>query len=104
MVSMGLALRAFAPLFHLPRLASRALQRPAQHRHGPGLIHATVELAPALQPRPLQASRILGRIAPTPAPHRPVRVLLRPQDGACRLALSGRMADVCAELNRLASL
>ncbi|WP_312306432.1 hypothetical protein [Pulveribacter sp.] len=33
----------------------------------------------------------------------PLRVIVRPQgDGACRLVISGRMADVCAELDRLA--
>lgn len=34
----------------------------------------------------------------------PVRVIVREQDardGSCRLVISGRMADVCAELNRL---
>lgn len=29
-------------------------------------------------------------------------VIDRQADGACRLMISGRMADVCAELNRLA--
>jgi len=41
--------------------------------------------------------------APAPSrPRRPLRVIMRGQDdGACRLVISGRMADVCAELDRL---
>lgn len=42
--------------------------------------------------------------APAAAP-RPLRVILnRDDEGACRLVISGRMADVCAELDRLALL
>ncbi|QEA14371.1 hypothetical protein [Comamonas flocculans] len=37
------------------------------------------------------------------AHHRPLRLVVRhADDGSCRLMASGRLADVCAELNRLA--
>ena len=40
---------------------------------------------------------------PNPVAARPLRVILNRQEGkSCRLVISGRMADVCAELNRLA--
>ncbi len=45
---------------------------------------------------PLSAARATG-------PHRAVRVLRRPGAGSDRLVISGRMVDVCAELERLAA-
>ena len=69
--------------------------------------------APARQPR-----QCVARIVPPPAvraalpprrPRRPLRVVRvvdggRASAGAGRMVISGRMADVCAELDRLAAL
>ena len=108
MVTMGLPLRARAPLF-------TALSQPfSQPLHGIGhwieglrrshigsgvaLLHPTVELAaPPTACR--HGSRILGSVRNRSA--RPLRVLCQPQHDTGRLALAGRMADVCAELDRL---
>ena len=53
------------------------------------------------------AARPARRAPPALRPHRPQRPL-RPlrvvRAGAGRLVISGRMADVCAELDRLAAL
>lgn len=45
---------------------------------------------------PAQAARTL--------PSRPARVVRVTGQGPCRMVISGRMADVCAELDRLAAL
>ncbi|HQQ70164.1 MAG TPA: hypothetical protein PLL92_07625 [Alicycliphilus sp.] len=59
---------------------------------------ASLATAAAKNVRPLPT-----RVAANDACVRPLRVILRQQDdGACRLVISGRMADVCAELDRLA--
>lgn len=105
MASMGLALRAIAPLLHLPRFAGTWLRLRPTPRPAVRLIHATVDLAPEPPARSTPASRVLSSARGSPGAvraARPVRVLLRPREGACRVALSGRMADVCAELDRLA--
>lgn len=117
MTHSGLALGAHAPaatrsslIRPLRGLANWALARTGErgcHEVRPGLplLHPTVELAP--QPRIHgPASRVLANARNAAArcqqPERPLRVILHPQEGACRIALSGRMADVCAELDRLA--
>lgn len=52
---------------------------------------------------PRAGAAIALRPAPATARARPLRVIVnRHEDKACRLVISGRMADVCAELNRLA--
>lgn len=69
-----------------------------------------VQRLPALaRPLPVgQSARLapageLARCAAASPPTRPLRVILNRHEGnACRLVISGRMADVCAELERLA--
>lgn len=62
------------------------------------LLNPTVELAePPTACR--HGSRVLGSVRSRSA--RPLRVLCQPQHDTGRLALAGRMADVCAELDRL---
>jgi hypothetical protein len=49
-----------------------------------------------------------GTFAPQAAartvPSRPARVVRVTGQGPCRMVISGRMADVCAEIDRLAAL
>jgi hypothetical protein len=62
-----------------------------------------------VRPRPAAAPVACVRPAASRRPHRPLRVV-RVMDapasraGAGRMFISGRMADVCAELDRLAAL
>ncbi len=65
---------------------------------------------PALRPAPLSATRTPGELtrswsAPTRRPLRVVRVMEAGQSRSLvgRMVISGRMADVCAELDRLAA-
>ncbi|QXL85197.1 hypothetical protein [Comamonas sp. NLF-1-9] len=56
-------------------------------------------LRPVARQRPAAPAPVPAR----PSAHRPLRLVLRhADDGSCRLMASGRLADVCAELNRLA--
>ncbi len=84
------------PLLHVP--ASTAGLPPRQGLHEP-LHHNPIAVRKACKPatRPL---RPLPRISDT---HPPLRVL-RSHTSACgRMVITGRMADVCAELDRLAA-
>ena len=62
-------------------------------------------------PRPGTCSDFLAGVGPsrpllmTAAPHRPLRVVrvVEGGRGVGRMVISGRMADVCAELDRLAA-
>lgn len=47
--------------------------------------------------------RLAGAATPSPTRARPpLRLIVnRAADGSCRITASGRMADVCAELNRM---
>lgn len=105
---MGIALLAIADFWMpLQSLASRLIPaRRARHRDSgdtaAGLRYVAV--------RPACATRTAGTPAPTAtatAPARPLRVV-RVIDGKSRdrsrMVISGRMADVCAELDRLAAL
>jgi len=106
---MGIALLAIADFWMpLQSLASRLMPaRRARHRDSgdtaAGLRYVAV--------RPACTSRAPGTPAPTAAtaPARPLRVV-RVVDGkgqhrsTGRMVISGRMADVCAELDRLAAL
>ena len=109
MVHMGFALRALSSISSLcnPLLRSHSWHKPAPDSqpqlHAAPPVHVS-RTAPG-------ADRCFGVAPQAPAPAaprptastRPLRVILRKQDdGACRLVISGRMADVCAELNRLA--
>ena len=101
---MGIALLAIADLFTpLQSLASRWLPaRDARRRATAGLRYVAV--------RP--ASGTHSGAATLPAPTRPQRVvrvvrIVEPGQSAeadGRVVISGRMADVCAELDRLAAL
>lgn len=105
---MGIALLAIADFWMpLQSLASRLIPaRRAPHRDSSdtaaGLRYVAV--------RPACTTRTAGTPAPTAtatAPARPLRVV-RVIDGKSRdrsrMVISGRMADVCAELDRLAAL
>ena len=109
MVHMGFALRVLSSFSSLrgplqcsgslglaPQSGQRCL-RPAPAVPA-GLAAAAIEPPCAA---PAQAAN--DAPARPAASARPLRVILRQQDdGACRLLISGRMADVCAELDRLA--
>ena len=73
-------------------------------------------LAWAWRPRAAAARRLSPKPAPRPAPATPAAAAARPlrvvhvleasarPRGAGRMVISGRLADVCAELDRLAAL
>ncbi|MCR6475711.1 hypothetical protein NU688_06065 [Variovorax sp. ZS18.2.2] len=105
---MGIALLAIADFWMpLQSLASRLMPaRRTRHRDSSdtaaGLRYVAV--------RPACTTRTAGTPSPTAtaaAPARPLRVV-RVIDGKSRdrsrMVISGRMADVCAELDRLAAL
>jgi hypothetical protein len=106
---MGIALLAIVDLWMpLQSLASRLLPaRGARHRDT-RTVSAGVH---GLAVRPVRAGRVHGQAAPkaVAAPARPLRVI-RVVDhqgekrSTNRMVISGRMADVCAELDRLAAL
>ncbi|AGU50012.1 putative secreted protein [Variovorax paradoxus B4] len=108
---MGIALLAIVDLWMpLQSLASRLLpaRRPRRRDTGStsaGLRYVAVAVRPACAARAHTATP-----SAAPAPVRPLRVI-RVVDGPLgekrstnRMVISGRMADVCAELDRLAAL
>lgn len=120
---MGFALFAFSSLYQpLRRIAVSMRARPA-HPGLPVATHASYQagtqasndpqctaigshgaLRPAVSAGTAQPTRMPGT-APAAMAARPLRVILNRQEGeTCRLVISGRMADVCAELDRLALL
>ena len=98
---MGIALLTIADLFMpLQSLANRWMPARRAHHNG-GLRYVAVR--PACTARPVAAATM----APAARPLRVVRVLdhsPRAGRGSGRVVISGRMADVCAELDRLAAL
>jgi hypothetical protein len=108
---MGIALLAISDFWMpLQSLASRLM--PARRPHGGD--HLTPDDSSAglryVAVRPACATRTHGTTAPVAAvaPARPLRVV-RVVDGKGqqrnnRVVISGRMADVCAELDRLAAI
>mgnify|MGYP001424288388 CR=1 FL=1 len=118
---MGFALFALSSLYQpLRRVAQRMRPRPTLHampgrscneppRNG-GAKAADPDTAAAHRlPEMANAAKSTGDTGDTgaqcraSASPRPLRVILNRHDGqACRLVISGRMADVCAELERLA--
>jgi len=117
---MGFALFAFSSLYQpLRRIAVSMRARPAHHGLA-GAVHATYQAGthasndprcavinrhPACQAVAASPARPTLVASPTAdaVAVRPLRVILNRQEGeTCRLVISGRMADVCAELNRLA--
>ncbi|WP_431131699.1 hypothetical protein [Variovorax paradoxus] len=108
---MGIALLTIVDLWMpLQSLASRLLPaRRRRHRDNNGSASAGLRYVAV---RPACTARPHGAVAPNaaPAPSRPLRVI-RVVDGpqgekrsTNRMVISGRMADVCAELDRLAAL
>ena len=96
---MGIALLTLADLFTpLQSLASRWMPARRAHRNA-GLRYVAVR--PACTVRPAAANA-----APAARPLRVVRVLDGQRAGRAsgRVVISGRMADVCAELDRLVAL
>ena len=96
---MGIALLTFADLFMpLQSLASRWMPARRAHHNG-GLRYVAVR--PACTARPAAST-----VPPAARPLRVVRVLDSQRTGRAsgRVVISGRMADVCAELDRLAAL
>ncbi|MBS0611218.1 MAG: hypothetical protein JSS19_17970 [Proteobacteria bacterium] len=115
---MGFALFAFSSLYQpLRRIAVSMRAQPARHGlavpagatypvralagNDPRCVapagHDALQATPHRTARAGQAQRAAGTA------QRPLRVILSRHEGqACRLVISGRMADVCAELDRLA--
>ncbi len=98
---MGIALLAFSGLFK--KIAGFQASHPAVSPRSPARLHLpratrpVLHAVPSSQARPLQAK----------APGLRVVMVHETGDGARtpgRLVMSGRMADVCAELDRLVAL
>jgi hypothetical protein len=96
---MGIAFLTLADLFTpLQSLASRWMPARELRRSGglryvairPGCTARATTAKPASTARPLRVVRVLDA--------------QRTESGAGRVVLSGRIADVCAELDRLAAL
>ena len=64
-----------------------------RHVFQPAAVPAPVAASPAVAPRRAPAVRVVRVIEPSQAPAR-----------AGRMVISGRFADVCAELDRMAAL
>ena len=98
---MGIALLTLADLFMpLQSLASRWIPARRAHRSNANLRYVAVR--PACAARPAATA-----VAPAARPLRVVRVQDSQRAGRAapgRVVISGRMADVCAELDRLAAL
>lgn len=105
---MGIALSAvhgfFTPLQDLLGWLLSPVSAPAQAR--PATASAPVSIAH--HARPARTGAPKGACPQVHRPLRVVRVMDRPAGRAAtagnRLVISGRMADVCAELDRLAAL
>jgi uncharacterized membrane protein len=74
-----------------------------------GWLTTAPQRAPVQQVRPPQDARRRSSCAAALPARRPLRVVrvvdgCRTPAGAGRMVISGRMADVCAELDRLAAL
>ena len=97
---MGIALFSFVDLFMpLQSLASRWI--PSRRRNAAGLRY--VGIRPSCASRPGAAT--LPHLSAASRPLRVVRTVdARPGQNTGRVVISGRMADVCAELDRLAAL
>ncbi len=87
---------ASSPSAQTPRTVG--LQRPATAHRMPAKQDAASSSA-------LHGSACVGRSPRAPMPLRALRVLEKdqPRSGTGRMVISGRMADVCAELDRLAA-
>ncbi len=100
------------PLSGLNGLASplRSLIGWLAHASGPQRAVRRARLGNRDAAAPAASSGRTGRpVRPDPRARRPLRVVRvvdasRPAAGAGRMFISGRMADVCAELDRLAAM
>lgn len=108
---MGIALLTFVDLLTpLQSLASRWIPERRMRRSGSALDPRAdlryVTVRPACTQRPGAATAADAQDAPVARPLRVVRTVDAQQPGrrAGRVVISGRMADVCAELDRLAAL
>ncbi len=111
---MGIALLTFVDLWMpLQSLASRWLPARPAHRRDDDLCASElryVSVRPSRAARGDSGHNAVAPAAVAQAPSRPLRVVRlvdRQQGGARnsnRVVISGRMADVCAELDRLAAL
>ena len=101
---MGIALLSIVDLFSpLQSLASRWMPKRRSRRTGPSGLRY-VGIRPSCSLRQGAAARV-----ETDVPARPLRVVRmvdaqQPGRHASRMVISGRMADVCAELDRLVAL
>ena len=103
----------FAPL-HALFAGSSADTRRFVRTRGQRARHGETQSAPALAAERAQGQRCAERAKPGALPpalrsNRPLRVVrvvepTRGAMGAGRMVISGRLADVCAELDRLAAL
>jgi hypothetical protein len=98
-MAMSLAQNVFTPLAPLLSWFLAGSVRPAMKQ---------VVAAGASVPQPQRPVTTFPALRNAPA-HRPLRVvrvteLGQPRRGGGRIVISGRMADVCAELDRLAAL
>ena len=99
---MGIALLTLSSLFQgfsaLQRLGAAAPSQP-QHPARALRMVRPLSVRPQISPRPVSSI-----CTPRPGALRVLRVCDTQQPGdAGRLVISGRMADVCAELDRLAA-
>ncbi|MFM7024866.1 MAG: hypothetical protein ACKOWC_02235 [Limnohabitans sp.] len=99
---MGIALLTFSNLFQgfsaLQRLTTGSPAIEAPHRVRASRVVRPIGVRAQITPRPVSSICV-----PRPAALRVVRVCDAQQPGDVgRLVISGRMADVCAELDRLA--
>jgi hypothetical protein len=102
---MGIALLTFSSLFQgLSALQQRLAPAPAAHST-PAQPPQVWRMTRPSRRQPLAARPVTAFGATPPAALRVVRVCeAQPRPGdAGRLVISGRMADVCAELDRLAA-
>ena len=92
---MGFAVPVLTTFAHpLDAIARWISPRPHRPRAMPAVARMLVP-----QPAPAVAARMPRPALPRPA----LRVMIRAQEGGHpRLVISGRMADVCAELERMA--
>jgi hypothetical protein len=106
---MGIAMLTLSGLFQgfsvLQRLTSTPQARPQQNQRQQHPVRALRMVRPSGMRAPLTARPVSPVCAPRPAALRVLRVCdAQPGPGdAGRMVISGRMADVCAELDRLAA-
>ncbi|MDM0112445.1 hypothetical protein QTI66_09805 [Variovorax sp. J22R133] len=100
---MGIALLTFADLITPLQAFATRLMTPRRSRRGTSAPMRYVAIRPSCAARGTEEKAAIS--AHTARPLRVVRVVDNKASGrAGRVVISGRMADVCAELDRLAAL